>query len=401
MRFTVCWEVLLVVFILVCFSGGGHFVFAQGSPSVLRVGPGMQYSKPSLAAQFARDGDTIEILAATYRGDVAVWRQNNLTIRGIYGRARLEANGKHAQGKAIWVIKGNNTRIENIEFSGATVPDGNGAGIRLEGANLYITNCYFHDNENGILTGSNANSDITIERSEFARNGAGDGRTHNMYIGRVNRLTVKYCYSHHAKVGHNLKSRARENFIMYNRIMDEREGSSSYAVDIPNGGLCYLIGNVIQQGPNSENYHIISYGAEGLSFKKNALYIVNNTIVNDRDNGVFIRINAQTQNATVFNNIFCGQGKTVSGRANAKSNLTISPKSFLGFSLTSSGFVNAYEFDYRLLEDSPAVDSGSDPGIGHHFDLTPKAEYVHLANARKRIIYKAIDIGAYEYLPGN
>ena len=73
----------------------------------------------------------------------------------------------------------------NVEFSGAAVPDQNGAGIRQEGDDLVINKCSFHDNENGILTGANAASDIKIKRSRFFRNGRGDGYTHNIYIGAV------------------------------------------------------------------------------------------------------------------------------------------------------------------------------------------------------------------------
>jgi len=33
------------------------------------------------------------------------------------------------------------------------------------------------------------------------------------------------------------KSRAYENVILYNRIMDEPDGTSSYNIDLPNGSL--------------------------------------------------------------------------------------------------------------------------------------------------------------------
>jgi len=54
-------------------------------------------------------------------------------------------------------------------------------------------------------------SEIVIERSTFARNGKGDGFTHNIYVGRIKRLTVRAVDSHHARIGHNLKSRARKS----------------------------------------------------------------------------------------------------------------------------------------------------------------------------------------------
>jgi len=48
------------------------------------------------------------------------------------------------------VISGNNTTVENIEFTGAIVPNHNGAAIRQKGANLTVQKCYMHGNEEGI-----------------------------------------------------------------------------------------------------------------------------------------------------------------------------------------------------------------------------------------------------------
>ena len=55
--------------------------------------------------------------------------------------------------------------VDRIELSGAAVPDLNGAGIRQEGTDLTVTRSWFHDNENGILTGADADSDVVITRS--------------------------------------------------------------------------------------------------------------------------------------------------------------------------------------------------------------------------------------------
>ena len=105
-------------------------------PAVLRVGAKRELKRPSAAAEIARDGDVIEIDAGIYDGDTAVWRQHRLTIRGVGGRAHLRADGAEAEDKGIWVVKGNDTTIESVEFSGARVRHENGAGIRLEGADL-------------------------------------------------------------------------------------------------------------------------------------------------------------------------------------------------------------------------------------------------------------------------
>lgn len=134
----------------------------------IKVGPSRACKTPGQAARIAKDGDRIEIDPGTYTNDAAVWHQDNLFIHGINGRPHLKSTGASAEGKAIWVVKGNNTRIANIEFSGAKVRDKNGAGIRQEGTNLWLDGCFFHDNEEGILTGGNPESEIIIEYSEFA-----------------------------------------------------------------------------------------------------------------------------------------------------------------------------------------------------------------------------------------
>src|SRR5262249_25776053 len=144
---------------------------------------------------------------------------------------------------------GSNTTIENIELSGAVDSSANGAGIRFEGTNLTIRNCYFHDNQDGILTAQSGLGNIVIEYSEFAYNGAGDGRSHNMYIAHADSFTLRYSYSHHSNIGHLVKSRALVNYILYNRLSSEATGTTSYELDLPDGGTSYVIGNVIEQGP--------------------------------------------------------------------------------------------------------------------------------------------------------
>ena len=189
----------LAVKALVAVLAAGLATAPAAQARVLHVGPGQRYRKPCQAIAAARPGDEIEIDARgnrAYRGDVCAWSTNHLTIVGVHGRAHIDAAGQSSEGKAIWVIAGNDTTIENIEFSGARVPDQNGAGIRQEGANLLVEHCYFHDNQEGILAADNPASNIVIDSSVFARNGAGDGFSHNIYINHVRSFTLRYSYSH-------------------------------------------------------------------------------------------------------------------------------------------------------------------------------------------------------------
>ena len=351
----------------------------------LCVGPSHKLRKPSEAALIAKNGQTILIEAAEYHGDIAYWPQDNLTIRGVNGRAHLVADGASFGGKGTWVISGSDSIVENIEFSGAKVPDQNGAGIRFEGKNITIRNCYFHNNENGILSGANKDSQILIENSEFANNGFGDGQSHNIYIGRTQRMTAKFNSFHHAKVGHNLKSRARENYIAYNRFIDELDGTASYEINLPDGGLAFLIGNIIQQGPKTENETIVSYGEEGLQKGPHEFYFANNTVINDGpSDSKFIHIAKGVARVLVVNNLFSGPGKILDGIGELKNNMQVG----------KSHFVAPDEFNYQLIEKSNAIGAGIDPGKVRDINLLPSFQYVHPLRSAPRKTNQRLDLGA-------
>ncbi|MDB5047545.1 MAG: hypothetical protein JWO30_616 [Fibrobacteres bacterium] len=359
------------------------------SARVLEVGPGKAYTLPSQAALAAKDGDTVAFSPVVFTGDAATWSASNLVLRGTAAYAHLKAQGVNAGGKGTWVIKGNNTVLENLEFSEASVPDQNGAGIRQEGDNLTVRNCFFHDNENGILAGDAANSDILIERTEFARNGFGDGYTHNMYINHVKSFTLRYCYSHHAKVGHNIKTRALRNFILCNRSLDGTDGTGSYELDLPNGGYTVIAGNVFQQGAATENPTLVSYGEEGLTNTGSAVQIINNTFVNDRPSGgTFIVLAAATPSARVMNNLFVGPGTLISG---------FIPDSSANLATQSPGFLDRAGFDYRLAAASPAIDKGADPGRLDGMALLPDMQFLPPGQVLPRPVKGPPDIGAFEY----
>jgi hypothetical protein len=350
------------------------------------VGPGKAYAKPCLAFAAAAAGDTIEIDAGgNYDGDVCIFNKDNLTIKGVGGRAKVDAAGKNAGGKAIWVIQGDNTTIEDVELSGCTVADKNGAGIRQEGNNLTLRRVFFHDNENGILGGGDNTSTVIIEDSEFARNGAGDGYSHNMYIAEIKSFTIRGSYSHHAKIGHLVKSRALENNVLYNRLTDET-GTASYEIDLPQGGKSFVIGNIIQQSSSTDNPSLISFARESKRNPNTALYVVNNTFFNSRSAGTFVAVADDVTTVVLRNNIFGGPGTLTTLAAAVKDN------NFVGDAM----FVNTATFDFHLKAGSPAIDKGVAPGSGAGTALDPLCQYVHPARAYLRKNVGTLDQGGFE-----
>jgi MYXO-CTERM domain-containing protein len=365
------------------------FVAIPATAATISVGPTQpMYKKPCDVVNVAKDGDTIEIDAGTYLNDTCVWNQNGLTLTGVNGRPKLDATGFTIPNqKGIWVFSKDAT-VENIEFSGASVPDSNGAGIRFQGLNLTVRNCFFHDNQDGILSGppTAGQGEILIESSEFLDNGAGDGFSHNMYIGESAKFTLRGSWSHKAKVGHLVKTRAHENYILYNRITGE-DGTDSYEIDVPQGGKTYVIGNLVQQGANTQNPAIITYKEEGPTNPILELYVVNNSIVNDLGKGTFVHVApAVTTPAVIENNIFVGVGTAVDQVS------AVQTTNFSGNPM----FVDQANYDYHLTAGSPCVDKGTAPGMGDGYALTPTEEYLHPSGTEGRAIVNVIDIGAYE-----
>jgi len=348
-------------------------------PRTLRVGKFQPYTSIAAAARDARNGDTVEIEAGDYVGDVAIWAQDKLTIRGVGGRARLIANGRHVERKGIWIIRGGLITVENIEFSGAKVEHKNGAGIRFEKGHLILRNCAFFDNENGIMSHNDEATELDIENSEFARNGYGDGQTHNIYVGSIKRFRMTGSYSHHANVGQLVKSRAKETYLLYNRLTDE-SGRASYEIDLPSGGIAYVIGNIIQQSATTENGHMISFGVEGYKWKTNELYLINNTIIDNRmANGRFLLIKPGELKIRAINNIVFGPDKF---RSPEHQNIENNSEFSNNLQSQASDFVNMHNYDYTLSSISHLIGKITNPGYANKFSLLPEREYRHPLQTR-------------------
>jgi Right handed beta helix region len=292
------WMPLLMILLAAIVPPNGRAAesraVAGAEQQVLRVGPTQQYTRPSQAARVARDGALVEIYPGEYEGDVAVWRQNDLTLRGVGERPHLRAGGRAAEGKAIWVIKGDRVTVENVELSGARVPSRNGAAIRAEGAGLTIRTCRFHHNEMGLLTNPSPNSLVIIEDSEIDRNTTDTERHgrlgHNIYITDARLFILRNSYVHGARTGHQVKTRARRNEIRDNRIEDG-DGWGSLLLDISDGGQAEVVNNHFQQSARAANRTAIGFAGEAVDrlSPAHALSVEGNSFVNEGGAATFVR----------------------------------------------------------------------------------------------------------------
>jgi hypothetical protein len=297
---------------LVFFALIGLFLCAPADARTLAVGADQELKLPSAAAAVARDGDTIVIAAGEYF-DCAVWRANHLTIEGK--GTDVVITDKACEGKGLFIARGNDMTIRNLTFTRARVPDGNAAGIRAEGVNLRVEHSRFVNNENGILANPSPGSTITIVDSEFIRNGKCDPNcAHGIYTGEIALLHIEHSKFLETKVGHHIKSRALRTELIGNEISDGETGTSSYLVDIPNGGSLVMTDNVMEKGPHSSNQATaVSIGAEGVSHRTAELTISGNKFTNDEDREtVFIR-NMTATEAALSGNSFKGKVKPLSG----------------------------------------------------------------------------------------
>ncbi len=280
--------------------------------TILTVGSGQQYATINAAItaadQMGGNAD-IRVAAGTYTNDGGyLWDGiNNVTIEGVGGTVKIVDPSYYAGGKAAIVTGGQNILLKNLDISGVTVPDGNGAGVRYDQGTLTLDNVSLHNNQNGILGGPDSNGSITIQNSNIYGNGTSAGNTHNIYIGDIAQFTLTNSYVHDANVGHEAKSRAENNTITNNVIADN-SGTSSYAIDLPNGGNATITGNVIEQGVNNQNHTVNAYGEEGNLHAGTSVTFSNNTVVNDDGNGA--------------GPLWANNGATITGSGNTAWNLS-------------------------------------------------------------------------------
>jgi hypothetical protein len=275
--------------------------------ATLRVGPGQPFREPSQAMAKASDGDTIRIEPGTY-SDCAVLRQNHLTFEGSGPAEKVVLAGKTCLGKAILVTDGHDITIRRMTLAHARVPDGNGAGIRMEGANLTVDDVRFLDNQDGILTAAPPHATLTVRRSLFLGNGTCEQAcAHGIYAGKIDQLVAENSKFLATQQGHHIKSRAKRSLIIGNDIEDGPDGTASYLVDIPNGGDLVLRNNTLEKGPNSGNQSVaVVIGEEGATNPTREITVRNNSFRRDGEYPTVFVHNFTATPAMLFGNALSG-----------------------------------------------------------------------------------------------
>jgi hypothetical protein len=288
-------------------------VDAMPGQTVLTVGAGDAYQTIGAAVAAAQNGDLILITPGTYVNDFAdVTAQ--ITIAGAGGMVNLVSTEPLPNEKGIFIVD-SSCQIDNLTFQGAAIPNsegGNGAGIRYQGGNLVLNNDAFLDNQNGIMgsaVDNLAQNSFTIEQCTFDNNGVTTGPyagyTHNIYVGTgVSSLVAEHNVFERANFGHEFKSRAYANLISNNIFYDGPTGTASYSIDLPNGGADTVTGNVIEKGPDTQNYSIIHFGGEGIPYAGSSLDITGNRFIDDLGPQVVTVLNQTTLQVSITGNEF-------------------------------------------------------------------------------------------------
>ncbi|GMM92004.1 hypothetical protein MTsN3n11_03060 [Qipengyuania sp. MTN3-11] len=221
---------------------------------------------------------SVVVAPGTYR-ECAVQEAGRTAIRAsVPGQTVFD--GVTCEGKAALVLRGESTFVEGIVFTDMAVEDGNGAGIRMERGNVTVSQSWFRDSQQGILTAGDPDGRLTIDKSTFSGLGTCEysgGCAHSIYAGELGEVVVTRTRFERGTGGHYLKSRAQSTVVRDSSFDDSSGQATNYMVDLPNGGTGAVENNRFVQGRDKENYSaFVAVGAEGASYSSDGLRIVGN-----------------------------------------------------------------------------------------------------------------------------
>ena len=247
----------------------------------MTVGPNAMFPAPSAAARAAQNGDTVEIAAGSYY-DCAVWPQSALTIEGSGADTIITDNA--CQGKAAFVITGNDVTVRRLVLTRIRVEDSNGAGIRGEGRNLTIEDVGFINDQFGVLAGSGSGT-VRILNCRFDDDGD-SAEGHPTHAVRVvaDALRIEHSTFTHARAGDHVNAQAKRITLTGNEFDDEGGKMQGPLVQI-DGDVIVLDGNTLNlsSGTTDKPGAVLIVGQPG------AIKIENNVLIEPAGNVPLVR----------------------------------------------------------------------------------------------------------------
>ncbi|UZK68597.1 right-handed parallel beta-helix repeat-containing protein [Sphingomonas sp. S1-29] len=268
--------------------------FPQGEGPFTVVEQGRSFGNLYDAVQAIGDGTgTIRIAPGRYR-DCAVQEAGRISFVATTPGS-VVFDSAICEDKATFVLRGRGSKVDGIVFTRTFVDDGNGAGIRIEKGDLEVVNSMFVDGQCGILSASDPQSTISIDKSTFARLGKhpdGSG-AHALYIGDYGALKVTRSRFEQGTGGHYVKNRAPRVEIVDNSFDDSKGQATNYMIDLSNGATGRIADNSFVQGTGKDNWTtMITVAPEGADNASAGLVVENNrasTVPGFRNDTVLVR----------------------------------------------------------------------------------------------------------------
>jgi hypothetical protein len=408
----------------------GLVVAFAARATTINISPADSYAK----IEGAQAGDEVVIAPGTYRYRVHLTQQApasqpiviraqdpaNPPVWDLNGILVENAPGSYTagdRGRGCWQISGGaNYQISGIVFTNCSTAGFNSAGLRYyNGARgIIVRDCIFRANDNG-LTGGTQDSEITVEFSEFDRNGnlnaSSSSPTHNIYI-YGGTFTLRYSYVHDPVQGQNFHIRSEVGTIEYNWFARARsyQGDLMTDDDLSSGGSQSLLlrGNVIVQGSTQQNNGqvIAVYNDAGLAGMTLSVRLVNNTFIGNAGHAALVHLSnadGTSMSADLSNNIVFGTTVPVLVETSSKATVTGSQnwlatgvdQGLLTASVRSAspGFTDPATNDFTLSAGSTAIGAANDSVTG-----LPNREYYRDETLTRMYRPRSTvhDIGAFE-----
>jgi hypothetical protein len=254
---------------------------ASGAPYTIRES-GQSFATLQEAVDAVGNGRGTIVLAPGRHRQCAAQKAGDITFAAAQPGTAI-FDGVACEGKAALVLGGRSATVEGLIFQGITVPDANGAGIRLEQGDLTVRESLFRDSESGIMSANTDNGGaILVERSTFSGLGRCDrglSCAHSIYIGEYGKgsLSVRRSRFERGRGGHYVKTRAARVEVTDSSFDDTGGRTTNYMIDLSTGASGTIGRNVFVQGRDKENYSaLIAVAGEGRNNRSAGLAIADN-----------------------------------------------------------------------------------------------------------------------------